>query len=303
MNKNAFLASLKKICLALFILGFSVSAQAQLNVVTTTAMIADLAENIGGKHVVVTPLMSTGVDPHLYKATQGDLRKLTKADIIFYNGLHLEGKMQDIFEKLARKKIVIGVGDNIPQNARLQHGSHPDPHIWFDLNLWQQAGLRILQTLQQQDPANKANYQQNADSYLKQIADLDKWIKQQIQKVPEAQRILITAHDAFGYFGKAYDIKVMGLQGVSTAAEFGLQDIKKLKDIIVQNQVKAVFVESSVSPRFIESLVAGVKAEGHQLMIGGELYSDAMGPKGTATDNYLGMVKHNVNTIVSALKK
>ncbi|BCN93742.1 manganese-binding lipoprotein MntA [Thiomicrorhabdus immobilis] len=301
MNKNAFSAVLKTLSFALFIFGCSANAQAQLNVVTTTAMIADLAENIGGKHVEVTALMGTGVDPHLYKATQGDLRKLTKADIIFYNGLHLEGKMQDIFEKLARKKTVIGVGDKIPQSARLQHGAHPDPHIWFDLTLWQQAGQQVLHTLQQQDPANKKDYQHNADVYLKQMSDLDDWIKQQIQKVPEAQRILITAHDAFGYFGKAYGIKVMGLQGISTAAEFGLQDIKKLKDVIVDNHVKAVFVESSVSPRFIESLVAGVKAEGHQVAIGGELYSDAMGPKGTATDHYFGMVKHNVNTIVKAL--
>ncbi len=282
---------------------FSFSAQAQLNIVATTGMIADVTKNIGGKHVKVTKLMGTGVDPHLYKATQGDLRRLTKADIILYNGLHLEGKMQDIFKKLAHKKPVFAVGGKLNHAALIQHGTYPDPHIWFDVSLWQKATQRILEVLQEQDPANKADYQAHAKIYLNKMSELDSWIKQQIQTVPEKQRILITAHDAFSYFGRAYGIKVMGLQGISTAAEFGLQDIKRLKDIIVKNQVKAVFVESSVSPRFIQSLVAGVKAEGHQVAIGGELYSDALGPTGTATGNYLGMVKHNVNTIVNALKQ
>ena len=292
---------IKAFILGLTLFAASFSSQAQLNIITTTGMIADLAQNIGGKHVKVTALMGTGVDPHLYKATQGDLRRLTRADIIFYNGLHLEGKMQDIFEKLARKKTVIAVGEKIDQKGLLHHGTYPDPHIWFNLSLWKQAGKRVLETLQEQDPKNKADYQSQADQYLKQMAELDSWIKKQILEVPENQRILITAHDAFGYFGKAYGIKVMGLQGISTAAEFGLQDIKHLKDVIVKNNVRAVFVESSVSPRFIESLVAGVTAEGHKVIIGGELYSDAMGPKGTATDNYFGMVKHNVQTIVNAL--
>ena len=265
-------------------------------------MIADLVSNIGGKHVAVTALMSTGVDPHLYKATQGDLRRLSNADIIFYNGLHLEGKMQDIFNKLARKKAVYAVAEKIAPTSLIQHGQHPDPHIWFDLSLWQQAGNHVLEALIEQDPSHKSDYQKQANNYLNEMQKLNQWVVQQIQNVPQKQRILITAHDAFGYFGKAYDIKVMGLQGISTAAEFGLQDIKNLKDVIVQNRVKAVFVESSVSPRFIESLVAGVKAEGHNIVIGGELYSDAMGPVGTPTDNYFGMVKHNVKTIVKALK-
>lgn len=297
-NLTAFL---KYFSQAWLLLACFSTAQAQLNIVTTTGMIADLSKNIGGKHVNVISLMSTGVDPHLYKATQGDLRRLTRADVIFYNGLHLEGKMQEIFEKLARKKAVFAVADQIPNNQLLQHGSYPDPHVWFDLSLWQQAGHKVLLALQQQDPNNASHYQKRADHYLGELKNLDIWIRQQITKIPEQQRILITAHDAFGYFGRAYDVKVMGLQGVSTAAEFGLQDIKKLKDVIVANKVKAAFVESSVSPRFIQSLVAGVKAEGHQLTIGGELYSDAMGPEGSTTGNYIGMVKHNVNTIISAL--
>ncbi|QCU89738.1 metal ABC transporter solute-binding protein, Zn/Mn family [Thiomicrorhabdus sediminis] len=273
-----------------------------INIVATTGMIADLAKNIGGDSVTVTALMGTGVDPHLYKATQGDLRRILRADIIFYNGLHLEGKMQDIFEKIARKKPVYAISEKLSSKAIIHHGDHyPDPHIWFDVQLWQEAGKRVLEVLQKHDPKNASLYQQNSDRYQQKLTGLHQWVVKQVARVPEQQRILITAHDAFGYFGKAYDIEVMGLQGISTAAEFGLQDIKALKDVISQRNIKAVFVESSVSPKFIQSLVAGLQAEGKSLQIGGELYSDAMGPTGSSTDNYIGMVEHNVNTIVSAL--
>jgi len=280
----------------------SVSAHANLNIVTTTGMIGDLAENIGGQQVTVTSLMGTGVDPHLYKATQGDLRKLMKADIIFYNGLHLEGKMQDIFEKMARNKAVYAVADNLPSNKVIHHGVHMDPHVWFDIQLWLQAGDNVLKALIKHDPKHQAQYTENARRYFQKLTELDQWTAQQIASIPVQQRILITAHDAFGYFGQAYGLQVKGLQGVSTAAEFGLQDIKQLKDIIVANKIKAVFVESSVSPRFIESLVKGVEAEGHRLKIGGKLFSDAMGLANTAEGNYIGMVTHNVKTIVGALK-
>ncbi|NPA71209.1 MAG: zinc ABC transporter solute-binding protein [Gammaproteobacteria bacterium] len=276
-------------------------SHAQLQVVTTTGMIADLVKNIGGNQVSVRALMGTGVDPHLYKATQGDLRRLVKADIIFYNGLHLEGKMQDIFRKMARKKAVFAVSSLLPKSTLLHHGSYPDPHIWFDLSLWHKAGERVLAVLIQQDPAHAELYQQNAQTYLQEMAELHHWIKSQVATIPKSQRILITAHDAFGYFGRAYGMEVKGLQGVSTASEFGLQDIKHLKEIIVRYQIKAVFVESSVSPRFIQSLVAGVNAEGHTLTIGGALFSDAMGRKETPEGSYFGMVRHNVNTIVNAL--
>lgn len=289
--------------LSLFLIPLSTQAKetSQLKVVTTTEMIADLARNIGGQHVTVTALMGTGVDPHLYKATQGDLRRLTHADIIFYNGLHLEGKMQSIFEKLARKKPVFAVSSGIPTQQLRQHDALPDPHIWFDLTLWQDAGQQVLTQLQQLDPSHTVDYQRNAKQYLSDMRQLHQWVITQIKRIPPAQRILITAHDAFGYFGQAYGIKVLGLQGMSTASEFGLQDIKQLKDVIVRHKIQAVFVESSVSPKFIQSLVAGVNAEGHQLSIGGELFSDAMGRRDTHSGTYFGMVKHNVTTIVNAL--
>ncbi len=293
---------LPPLLLGLSLLLAPLMAFAQLNIVTTTGMIADLTQNIGGKHVKVTALMGTGVDPHMYKATQGDLRRLVRADVILYNGLHLEGKLQEIFEKMARKKPVFAISSLVSNDELIYHDSSPDPHIWFDITLWQKAGERVLEILIAEDPSHQADYQRNAQAYLTQLQQLHEWVLNEVQRIPESQRILITAHDAFGYFGRAYGLQVKGLQGVSTASEFGLQDIRQLKQIIVKNHIKAVFVESSVSPRFIEALVKGVEAEGHPLAIGGELYSDAMGLKNSTTGHYIGMVKHNVNTIVSALK-
>lgn len=287
--------------IAPFLLLTGMNAQAQINIVTTTGMIADLTQNIGGDEVKVTALMGSGVDPHLYKATQGDLRKLLRADLIFYNGLHLEGKMQDVFEKMARKKPVYAISAELPAERLRHFDTHPDPHIWFDVQLWKLAGQYILKVLSEHEPKARPTFERNAQLYFAQLDELDSWIRQQMASIPQNQRILITAHDAFGYFGQAYSVEVMGLQGISTAAEFGLQDMKQLKDVIVKNGVKAVFVESSVSPRFIESLMKGVRAEGHELKIGGELYSDAMGLPDTAEGHYLGMVRHNVNTLVHAL--
>jgi len=302
MPKNLTLNIITSLTFSLSLLLMPLFAQAQLNIVTTTGMIADLTKNIGGSHVKVTALMGSGVDPHLYKATQGDLRRLVRADIILYNGMKLEGKIQDVFEKMARKKPVFPISSLITEQQQIQYDSYPDPHIWFDISLWQKAGQRVLEILTAADPTHQTDYERNAQDYLNELEQLHQWVFKEIQTIPKSQRILITAHDAFGYFGRAYGIQVTGLQGVSTASEFGLQDIKQLKDIIVSNQIKAVFIESSVSPRFIQALVKGVEAEGHPLKIGGELYSDAMGLTGTPTGTYIGMVKHNVNTIVEALK-
>ena len=279
----------------------STPAVAQLQVTTTTGMIADLVENIGQDKVKVQSLMGVGVDPHLYKATQGDMRKLSRADIIFYNGLHLEGKMQDIFDKLARKKTVVAVTESLSHSDLIQYDALHDPHVWFDIALWQQVADKVAEVLAKKDAKNAAFYQRNLGAYQQQLASLNQWSKAQINQIPKNNRVLITAHDAFGYFGKAYGFEVMGLQGISTAGEFGLQDIKQLKDVIVQRDIKAVFVESSVSPKFIESLVKGVQAEGKTLKVGGELYSDAMGPTGSGADDYIGMVQHNIRTIRDGL--
>lgn len=301
MGQNGFKYALLGIGFLLAVLSQNALAK-PLKVVATTGMIGDLVKNIGGKEVSLETLMGSGVDPHLYKATQGDLRKLLQADVIFYNGLHLEGKMHEVFEKLARKKPVYAVSASIPSQRLLHANGAVDPHIWFDVSLWQMAGEEVLKRLSQENPSQKTYYAENAKRYLAKLGRLHEWVHTQVQSLPESQRVLVTAHDAFGYFGKAYGMEVRGLQGISTASEFGLNDILQLKTMLLQRKVKAVFVESSVPKKFIQSLVAGVKAEGGQLTIGGELYSDAMGLAGTPEGTYPGMVEHNVRAIVGALK-
>jgi manganese/zinc/iron transport system substrate-binding protein len=277
----------------------------KLNIVTTTGMIADATKNIAGDKAEITALMGPGVDPHLYKATQGDISRLKEAKLVFYNGLHLEGKMGDILNRLDKNK-VIAVSRNIDE-AKLRKApqfldSH-DPHIWFNVRLWMEAVQEISTVLQKTDTTNAGLYKKNAEAYLQKLDSLDKWTRSEIQSIPESGRLLITAHDAFGYFGDAYGIEVKGLQGISTLSEFGLNDVTELVNLIVSRKIKAVFVESSVPKKSIEAVVEGCRNKGHEVIIGGTLYSDAMGPTGTFEGTYIGMVTANVNTIVKALRK
>lgn len=275
----------------------------QIKVTTTTTMVTDLVENIGGKYVRVTGLMGPGVDPHLYKASQGDIAKLSKADIIFYNGVHLEGKMQGIFEKMARKKPVVAVSKKIDEKQLLTSNENQhDPHIWFDVALWIKAAEQVRDSLIKIDPTHKKAFEQQATAYIQKLNKLNSYVKEQIQLIPERQRVLITAHDAFGYFGRAYGLEVVGLQGISTVSEYGLKDVERLVNLLADRHIKAVFVESSVPKRSIEAVVQGAKKRNHTVKIGGELYSDAMGPKDSGADTYIGMVTQNVNTIVNSLK-
>ncbi len=281
------------------------AASGKVKVTATIGMIADIVKQVGGAHVEVTGLMKAGVDPHLYKASQGDLKKLDRADIIFYNGLHLEGKMTDVFEKMEKTKPTVAVTKNIPE-SKLRGmedgtGAH-DPHVWFDVKHWISATETVRDELSKHDAANAADYKKNAEAYIKQLEELHQYAKEQIASIPEKQRVLVTAHDAFGYFGDAYGIKVMGLQGISTASEYGSKDVSDLRDFLVANKIKAVFVESSVPKKSIEAVIEGAKKQGHEIQIGGELFSDAMGEEGTPEGNYIGMVRHNINTIVQALK-
>ncbi|MCJ8166205.1 zinc ABC transporter substrate-binding protein [Pontibacter sp. E15-1] len=277
----------------------------RMKIVTTTSILKDAVVNIIGDAADVEAIMGSGVDPHLYKATQGDLQKLTNADVVVYNGLHLEGKMGEVLEKLSRQKTVLAGAESIAEDKLRRspqfQDSH-DPHIWFDVMLWKEVVQHLSEEFQKKDPANAAVYKQNSAAYLKQLDELNQWVSQEIASIPENQRILITAHDAFGYFGDAYKIDVRGLQGISTVSEFGLQDVASLVNYIAQNKIKAVFVESSVSPKAIEAVVIGSEQKGHNVKIGGTLYSDALGEDGTPEGTYIGMVRHNVNTIVSSLK-
>jgi len=277
----------------------------KLKVVTTTGMIYDAVRNVAGDYVDVTALMGPGVDPHLYKATQGDLQKLTDANVILYNGLHLEGKMGEVFENLSRTKAVFAVSANIPDSLlRTVPGfeNTHDPHIWFDVALWKEAVKTISRTLQEQDTLHKEIYQKNTISYLSKLDSLHETVKQRISSIPLQQRVLITAHDAFGYFGDAYSIEVRGLQGISTMSEFGVRDVSDLVTFIVDRKIKAIFVETSVSHKSIEAVIESCKEKGWNVNIGGSLYSDAMGEAGTSAGTYIGMVDANVTTIVNALQ-
>lgn len=277
----------------------------KIQVVVTTGMIRDAVLNIAEDRVHVTALMGPGVDPHLYKATQGDLTELRKADLILYNGLRLEGKMTDIFENLNKTKPVRAVSEKIAQRKlTLLQGAHRmyDPHIWFDVSLWEEAVKHTAEILAEQDSKNALAYQKNLATYLQKLDRLHQYVKEKIAQIPKDRRVLVTAHDAFGYFGKVYDIEVRGLQGISTVSEFGLKDITDLVDFIIQRNIKAVFTETSVSPKAIEAVATACKARGHEITIGEGLFSDAMGKEGTPEGTYIGMVTHNVNTIVNALK-
>lgn len=276
----------------------------KLNVVTTTTMISDLVKNIGGDLINLQGLMGSGVDPHLYKASEGDVTKLSNADIIFYNGLHLEGKLVEVFEKMKNKK-TIAIADAIDKNTLISSeyfASNYDPHIWFNIEYWKQATQFVVKTLSEAIPEHKTTFEAKGTDYLKQLESLKNKLESTISKLPKEQRILVTAHDAFNYFGKAFDFEVVGLQGLSTATEAGVQDVQKLAAFIIENNVKSIFIESSVPKRTIEALQAAVKSKDHNVTIGGTLYSDALGNKGTIEGTYIGMFEYNVNTIVNALK-
>ena len=277
----------------------------RLKVVATTGMVADLAKRIGKDSIEVIALMGPGVDPHLYKATQGDLKHLQTADIILYNGLHLEGKMGEVFEKLGKVKTVFALGDALDKNLLLQdpvYTENFDPHIWFDVSLWAQTAGPVARLLAEKAPEYEAYFMKNALEYQTELSTLHEWVKNEMVKIDPEKRIMITAHDAFNYFGKAYDVQVRGLQGISTLSEFGLKDRVDLVNFIVENEIKAVFVETSVSEKNIQAIVEGCKQKGHEVRIGGNLFSDAMGAEDSPEGTYKGMVESNVNTIVKSLQ-
>ena len=278
----------------------------KLNIVTTTTMITDLAKNIGGDYVNVQGLMGSGVDPHLYKASEGDVSKLVNADIIFYNGLHLEGKLVEVFEKMEKSnKTPIALAEEIDKSTLIgsdYFASNYDPHVWFNIEYFKLFANKVTKVLSEKDPENATNYIENEKIFLSKLDALQEQIKATIETLPQEKRILVTAHDAFNYFGKNYGFEVVGLQGLSTATEAGVQDVQKLAAFIIEKNVKAIFVESSVPKRTIEALQAAVKSKGHEVTIGGTLYSDALGNAGTNEGTYIGMFEYNVNTIVNALK-
>ena len=302
---------MKKYIILVFLISiFSCKKEAKKNgklqVVTTTTMITDLVKNIGGNKIDVQGLMGAGVDPHLYKASEGDVSKLFNADVIVYNGLHLEGKLEDVFEKMRQQnKKTIAVSDAIDKNTLIgseYFASNYDPHIWFDITNWEIITQYIIDKFCELDADNSETYKTNGANYLKKLASLKIVITEEVNSLPLEKRILVTAHDAFNYFGKEFQFNVVGLQGLSTATEAGVKDVQRLASFIEEKNVNAIFVESSVPKRTVEALQEAVRAKGKEVAIGGTLYSDALGSIGTMEATYIGMYKHNVKIIVSSLK-
>lgn len=277
-----------------------------IRVVATTGMVADIAKNVGGERVTVAALMGTGVDPHLYKASEGDVRRLEEADVIFYNGLHLEAGLGGVLERMGDRRSVVAVTDGIERSNLIAppefEGAY-DPHVWFDVSLWMQSVETVRDTFVRLDPQSADIYRSNSANYLAELEELHDYVQARAAELPSEQRVLVTAHDAFNYFGRAYGFEVRGLQGISTESEAGISDVQALADFIVANQIPAIFIESSVPRRNVEALQAAVRARGFDVLIGGELFSDAMGDPGTVEGTYIGMVRHNIDTIVSALKR
>lgn len=278
------------------------SVKEPIQIVTTIAQIGEPIQMIGGDRVEVECLMGPGVDPHLYKATQGDISTLQNADVIFFSGLHLEGNMVDIFSKLKETKTALAVGESIDEKRLLKDENGAiDPHIWFDLDIWKDALESATEVLKEYSPEDADYFEQNKQNYFNKIDEVKAEANEQLMSIPKEQRVLVTAHDAFGYFGRMFDIEVVGLQGLSTEDEVGLSDIQSTVDLLIEKQVPAVFVESSINQNSIQAVIEGASKEGLKVGLGGELFSDAMGEAGTEEGTYLGMYRHNVSTIYHGL--
>lgn len=279
-----------------------------MKIVATTGPVAEMVRRVGGEHLAVDGLMGPGVDPHLYSPVASDVRKLAGADAIFYNGLHLEGRMTDLFEKLAHKKPTFAVTAGLESRHDKRLREPPefegmfDPHVWHDPMIWSDCAADVAKKLAEFDPAHAADYQKNAEAYQAELKELSQFCRDEIEKIPADRRVLVTAHDAFGYFGKAYGLEVFGLKGISTEEEKDLKHQEEIQHMLVSRKIPAVFVESAVAPRMVSSLVEPCRAEGLDLQIGGELYADALGAPDSDAADYAGMIRHNAKTIADALR-
>ncbi|MEO1600535.1 MAG: zinc ABC transporter substrate-binding protein [Pseudomonadota bacterium] len=279
-------------------------AEERLDVVATTGMIADAAREVGGERVEVRALMGPGVDPHAYRQTRSDIVAMARADLVLWHGLYLEAQMEGFLLELGAEQPVVAVAETLPTDRLIGHDDYADkhdPHLWMDPVLWAEVVVAVRDALIAVDPSGEAIYEANAAAHLAELAALSDYTSRVLASVPASARVLLTAHDAFNYFGAAYGFEVMGIQGISTESEAGLQRIATLVDMLVEREIGAVFVESSVSDRNIRALIEGAAAQGHTVVIGGELFSDAMGEPGTYEGTYVGMIDHNATVISRAL--
>ena len=280
------------------------ASESILSVVATTGMVADAAQQVGGDLVEVKALMGPGVDPHAYRQTRTDIVAMTRADLVLWHGLYLEAQMEEFLLELAERGNVVAVGEAVPQDLLIAHEDYADkfdPHVWMAPELWKHVVRAVQAALSETAPDHAETFAANAERHIEELSRLAGYAKDSLTTVPEEARVLLTAHDAFGYFGRSYGFEVVGIQGISTESEAGLNRISTLVDMLVARDIRAVFVESSVSDRNIRALVEGAAAQGHDVIIGGELFSDAMGEPGRYEGTYLGMIDHNITTIGGAL--
>ena len=278
----------------------------KMRVVVTTNIIGDLVRQVAGDQVALTTLMGPGIDPHLYRASEGDVQTMVQADLVLYNGLHLEGKMTDVFAQMNQRSVpTTALAEAAVPDSLLipsaEYASSYDPHVWFDVALWGRVARHVGDVLAARDTAHAATYRQNAAAYAQRLDSLDQYVTAQARRVPDERRVLITSHDAFRYLGRAYDIEVRGLQGISTASEAGTRDVQNLADFVAERRIPALFVESSVSPRGIQAVQEAVRARGFDVTVGGTLYGDALGNRGSPTGTYVGALRHNIDAIVEGL--
>ncbi len=285
------------------------AGQHPIKIVCTTGQVAEMVSRIGGEHVQVDTLMGADIDPHLFRPRATHVDQLTGADAIFFNGLHLEGRMSDLFVQMARTRPTYAVTEGLQARADERLREPPefagmyDPHVWHNVALWSDCVSDVAKTLSEFDPDHADTFLKNAEAYLVELAELDQFCKDEIAKIPEQRRVLVTAHDAFGYFGKAYGLEVFGLKGISSEEEKDLAHQEEIQEMLIERKIPAVFVESSIAHRTVEALAEPCRDAGHDLKIGGELYADALGPEETEESTYAGMVRHNVKTIVDALSE
>ncbi|MBN42503.1 MAG: manganese transporter [Alphaproteobacteria bacterium] len=282
----------------------SALALERLKVVTTTSMIAAAASRIGGNLIEVQALMGPGVDPHAYRQTRSDIAAMANADLVLWNGLYLEAQLEDFLLDLAVKNKVVAVAENVPQDLLIgseDYANRFDPHLWMDPRLWSRVVINVRDSLIDTHPAGKEEFCANTEAYLLQLEKLANFASAALSTVPNESRVVVSSHDAFSYFGRAHGFEVVGIQGISTESETGLRRISELVDLLVERNIRAVFVETSASNRSIRALIEGAAARGHKVIIGGELYSDAMGEPGTYEGTYIGMIEHNATAITSAM--
>lgn len=276
----------------------------KMKILCTTGIVKDLVQSIVGDHADVSALMGSGVDPHVYKASQGDIQKFYEADLIVANGLHLEGKLAETLESLKKLKPVYILSTGVNPKRWIQTDKKHkvyDPHLWFDVSIWNESAIGFGKFIQRFDSLHEEDYIKNLKTYSDTLALLHQWVRRQIGSIPKEQRVLITSHDAFNYFGKAYQMEVLGLQGISTMSEYGLRDISDIVTLVTRRKIPAVFIESSVSSKSLMAVIESCRRNNHEVKNGGMIYSDAMGKEGTPEGTYRGMIRHNVNRLVDNL--